>query len=394
MEIKWMTTFLCSLLLAMLPCGAKGQSNETEHSKWRYDWIPDKLTGKDTLAASIESDDGMDMAIERHQGGGTSAYVFLREGSGKLFFCGFSGCTVRLRFDNGKIESWSATDSGNGSNSSLHFVQVANLISRLKRSRRVIIEVPIFEEGPTAFEFFVDRLVWPLPAEHLALEALNGTNEKSEITPPACFYTPHPPYSEEARAVSFHGHVTVEGTVTLEGKIENIRIEKSPGLGLDESILNTLKEWKCKAAFWPNGRPVAYTLPFDINFQIESGSHLGLTLAELQKLYPSARCYYADNGKPETVEFCVVEAVRDIQLLLFGKLSVTREVASFEGGVVNRINATLSEKITSVRKYLGEVIPTSDPIPSLWKYNGEEVSITYKDENSTEMHISGLKVAN
>lgn len=69
-------------------------------------------------------------------------------------------------------------------------------------------------------------------------------------------------------------------------------------------------------------------------------------------------------------------------------------MASFSGGVVNGINAALSEKITNVRKYLGEVIPTSDPMPSLWKYNGEEISIRYKNENSTEMHISGLKDTN
>lgn len=69
-------------------------------------------------------------------------------------------------------------------------------------------------------------------------------------------------------------------------------------------------------------------------------------------------------------------------------------MASFSGGVVNGINAALSEKITNVRKYLGEVIPTSDPMPSLWKYNGEEISITYKNENSTEMHISALKDTN
>ena len=389
--MKWRTTFLCSLVLAMVPCAANGQSNETEHPKWRYEWIPDKLTGKDTLAASIESDDGMYLAIEAHPGRGTAAYVFLPEGSGKLFFCGFSGCTVRLRFDNGRIESWSATESGNGSNKSLHFVHVANLISRLKRAHRVIVEAPIFEEGPTAFEFFVDGIIWPPPAEHRALEALNGTNANSEAAPPACFYTPQPPSSEQARAANFHGHVIVQGTVTLEGKIENIRIEKSPGLGLDQLIVNTLKTWKCKPASGPNGQPIPSAVPFDINFQIESGSHLGLTLAALQKLYPSARCYYANNRKPETVEFCIVEPAKDAKLFLFGQLSVTRELTSFGGGVVSGIDATLNEKITNVRKYLQEVIPTSDPMPSSWKHNGEEISITYKDENSTELQISGLK---
>ena len=387
-----MTAFLCGLLLAMVPCAVQGQSSENDNPQWQYNRFPDKMTGKDTLGALLESSDGMYLSIEHDPEGMTSAYVFFLDGNDRLFFCTLRRCTIRLRFDDGKIESWSAEESHNGSNKSLHFVDVTNLIGRLKHAHRVLIEVPVFEQGATAFEFFVGGLTWPPPPAAFS-KTKDESTSRIKVTPPACFYTPHPPYPEEARAASFHGHVIVEGTVTLEGKIENIRIDKSPGLGLDESVLNTLKEWKCKAAFWPNGQPVAYTLPFDINFQIESGSQLGLTLARLQKLYPSARCYYADNKKPETVEFCVVEAARDVQLSLFGRLSVTREVASFEGGVVNAINATLNEKITNVRKYIGEVIPTSDPMPSLWKYNGEEVSITYKDENSTEMHISGLKGA-
>jgi TonB family protein len=393
MEMKWMRTVLCGLALAIVPCAAQGQSSENDSSQWEYDQIPDKMTGKDTRAASIESSDGMYLAIERHPEGVTTAYVFFLDGNERLFFCTFRRCTIRLRFDDGKIESWSAEESNYGSNKSLNFVDVTNLIRRLKHAHRVLVEVPVFEHGPTAFGFFVVGLIWPPPPPAKVPKKEDESASSIKLTPPACFYAPQPPYSEEARARNFQGHVVVEGTVTLEGKIENIRIEKSPGLGLDESVVNTLKEWKCKAALWPNGQPVAYTLPFDLNFQIESGSHLGLTLAALQKLYPSARCYYADDKKPETVEFCVVEPAKDIKLLLFAKLSVTREVATFGGGVVNRINATLSEKITNVWKYLGEVIPTSDPMPSLWKYNGEEISVTYKDENSTEMHISGLEGA-
>jgi TonB family protein len=390
--MKWMTTLLCSLVLAIVPCAAQGQNSENDNPKWQYDRIPDKMTGKDALTASIESVDGMYLSIEHHPEGVTTAYVFFLEESQNLFFCGLRGCLVRLRFDGGKIESWSARESSNGSSKIVHFVQVANLISRFKRAHHVIIEVPVFQQGPTSFEFFFDGLIWPPPpAKILTREDESG--DKSAVTPPACFYTPQPPYSEEARAANFQGHVIVHGTVTLEGKIESIRVEKSPGLGLDELIVNTLKNWKCKPASGPNGQPISFTLPFDISFQIESGSHLGLTLAALQKLYPSARCYYADNKKPETVEFCVVEPAKDAKLLLFGKLSVTREVASFGGGVVNGINAMLSEKITNVRKYLEEVILTSDPMPSLWKYNGEEISITYKDENTTELHISGLKGA-
>src|SRR5271169_5005261 len=68
------------------------------------------------------------------------------------------------------------------------------------------------------------------------------------VTVPSCYYMPSPPYTKEAKDANFQGTVLAEGLVTLEGKIEQIRILKSPGLGLDQSVESTLKTWKCKPA--------------------------------------------------------------------------------------------------------------------------------------------------
>jgi periplasmic protein TonB len=85
---------------------------------------------------------------------------------------------------------------------------------------------------------------------------------------PTCFYMPNPPYSEEARKAKYSGTVVVEAIVTLDGKLTNLRVMKSPGLGLDDNTIQTLKTWRCKPAIGPNGRPVPVIVPFEVNFRL------------------------------------------------------------------------------------------------------------------------------
>ena len=85
---------------------------------------------------------------------------------------------------------------------------------------------------------------------------------------PSCFYMPNPPYSEEARKAKYSGTVLVEAIVNLDGKLTNLRVLKSPGLGLDDNTITTLKTWRCKPALGPNGKPVPVIVPFEVNFRL------------------------------------------------------------------------------------------------------------------------------
>ena len=58
---------------------------------------------------------------------------------------------------------------------------------------------------------------------------------------PSCYYAPNPLYTSEAPAAKFQGVVVVEGIIALDEKIKDPRIVKSPGMGMDESVLTTLK---------------------------------------------------------------------------------------------------------------------------------------------------------
>lgn len=278
MKIKVCGPLLFLLVTCLLPTRpTRGQSNQNDNPPWEYGNIPDKMTGKDTVYASLESGDGMYISIEqqvpRHP---VTAYIYFLEGNDRLFFCGLRACTVNIRFDDGGIEPWSAHEASSGSAKVLHFTYPEKLIGRLKKAHRIVIEVPVFERGLMQFEFFVDGLVWPPPAPSKSPDEKAVSPRASDKilpaagegtgSPPSCFYMPNPPYTEEARAAKFQGTVQVEGTVTVDGRIVNIKIVKSPGLGLDESIVQTMKSWRCKAATGPNGEPIPATVPFQVGF--------------------------------------------------------------------------------------------------------------------------------
>jgi periplasmic protein TonB len=85
---------------------------------------------------------------------------------------------------------------------------------------------------------------------------------------PSCFYMPNPPYSEEARKAKYSGVVLVDAVVTVDGRVTEPRVIKSPGLGLDDTTVTTMKTWRCKAALGPAGRPVPTRVQFEVNFRL------------------------------------------------------------------------------------------------------------------------------
>lgn len=84
---------------------------------------------------------------------------------------------------------------------------------------------------------------------------------------PSCRSIPAPPYSKQAKAAKYEGRVLAQGEVTVDGKIENIVILKGPDMGLEESVIKTLKKWKCTPAL-RDGKPVRAMVPFEISFHL------------------------------------------------------------------------------------------------------------------------------
>jgi len=90
---------------------------------------------------------------------------------------------------------------------------------------------------------------------------VNGT------TMPHCTYMPNPPYSEGARKLKLSGTVTAEAVVNSEGKLENMRIVRGMPGGLNETVIATMRTWRCQPAL-KDGKAVPVLLPFTIDFRL------------------------------------------------------------------------------------------------------------------------------
>jgi TonB family protein len=61
--------------------------------------------------------------------------------------------------------------------------------------------------------------------------------------------------------------IHVDAITEVDGLLTNLRITKSPGSGLDKSILETLKTWKCTPVK-VNGKPVRASVPIEVSFRM------------------------------------------------------------------------------------------------------------------------------
>jgi periplasmic protein TonB len=85
---------------------------------------------------------------------------------------------------------------------------------------------------------------------------------------PVCIYCPQPEYSDEARKAKYQGTVTLDVTVTIDGRVINPIVVKGPGLGLEEKAMAQVKNWKLRPAIGPNGKPVNARVIIEVSFRL------------------------------------------------------------------------------------------------------------------------------
>lgn len=90
----------------------------------------------------------------------------------------------------------------------------------------------------------------------------------NSVRSPSCLYCPRPEYSDEARKARFQGLVELSVVVLADGRPGRIELISGPGLGLDERAIEAVRMWRFRAAVGPNGKPVAVTIPIEVQFQL------------------------------------------------------------------------------------------------------------------------------
>jgi TonB family protein len=87
------------------------------------------------------------------------------------------------------------------------------------------------------------------------------------ITAPSLLSKVEPAYSEEARAAKYQGTVLLYIEVAPDGTAQNIAVQRSLGLGLDEKAIEAVRQWRFKPGM-KDGAPVTVAATIEVNFRL------------------------------------------------------------------------------------------------------------------------------
>jgi TonB family protein len=121
-------------------------------------------------------------------------------------------------------------------------------------------------QGPGATEERATTSTVGMPSGALPGVARPGVGG---VTVPACVYCPSPNFTDEARAAKFSGSVVLQVVVTADGRAENISVVRKAVYGLEQSAIETVKNWQFRPAKGPDGNPVATVVPIEVTFRIK-----------------------------------------------------------------------------------------------------------------------------
>jgi protein TonB len=87
------------------------------------------------------------------------------------------------------------------------------------------------------------------------------------VSAPRAIYQPDPEYSEEARKAKFQGTVILWVIVGPDGRVHDMRVQRSLGMGLDEKALEAVKLWRFEPSR-KDGQPVPVQINVEVNFRL------------------------------------------------------------------------------------------------------------------------------
>jgi protein TonB len=87
------------------------------------------------------------------------------------------------------------------------------------------------------------------------------------VSAPRLVYGPEPEFSEEARKAKFQGVAVLWAIVGADGRVRDLRVQRSLGMGLDEKAVEAVKTWRFEPAR-KDGTPVAVQIAVEVSFRL------------------------------------------------------------------------------------------------------------------------------
>jgi hypothetical protein len=155
-------------LASTVPMANTGNKLSYAVSKWSYYEEKEKMGRGLVKTANVLSNNEIELVfpydgqqrgalqLRNHPEYGKDVIVSLQRGQ---FLCGIDECPVWVRFDQGKMENFSAIQPPDQSNA-LIIQDYDRFITELRKAKKVAIGAQFYQEGNPFFEFDVAGLKW------------------------------------------------------------------------------------------------------------------------------------------------------------------------------------------------------------------------------------------
>jgi len=143
----------------------KDAAASIEGQQWRYDVTEEKMTGGKRRTASVESNNTVEFGFPYN--GMQNGHLTLRTDSqhgkdilfriekGQILCTSYGGCSIQVRFDDGKPVTYSASGAADHSSTLIFLDDYNRFLNGMRKAKRVRLAVNIYQQGAPVFEFDV-----------------------------------------------------------------------------------------------------------------------------------------------------------------------------------------------------------------------------------------------
>jgi len=138
--------------------------------RWGYNESEDKM-GRGTIRIAYvkslnelsfdfpyQGSQRAELQLRSHPKYGKDVILSIQKGQ---FLCnGYDGCNVSVRFDNGKPQTYRASEPSDHSTTVLFLNNYDRFLSKARKAKKAYIEAQFFQEGARVFEFDIAGLKW------------------------------------------------------------------------------------------------------------------------------------------------------------------------------------------------------------------------------------------
>lgn len=137
-------------------------------SAWNFHEDVNKMDDSKIYYAELASTNQLDLSPPYDGSNSANIEIRKKEGSNNVillidkgqFITGVDGTTIRVRFDENKPERYDCSQSADDDPKVLFINSTSRFISRLKKSKKMIIEATLYQDGNQQMEFNTSGFKW------------------------------------------------------------------------------------------------------------------------------------------------------------------------------------------------------------------------------------------